>query len=384
MPYLLSQKPMGIGLMDTLDCVVIGAGVVGLACARAMARAGYDVIVLEAGYGIGMETSSRNSEVIHSGIYYPEGSLKASACVRGRKMLYDYCNSHHVPYSKMGKLIVATSEAEQAELSVLLQKGLVNGVDDLSLISRAEALSKEPDLNCTGALWSPSTGIIDSHTLMLSFQGELEDCGGMVVFNTPLERGEIVDDGIILHTGGAEPFSIKARTVINAAGLHAQKTAESLSGFPAAHIPARHMARGVYFSLAGKSPFSHLVYPAPEPGGLGVHATLDLAGQCRFGPDVEWVNEINYDVDPARGDIFYSRIRKYWPGLKDGALAPSYAGIRPKVAGQGQPAGDFIIQGPKAHGSGPVINLFGIESPGLTSSMALAADVSAIGQDILG
>ena len=369
--------------MDTVDCIVIGAGVVGLACARALAIAGYDVIVLEANPSIGMETSSRNSEVIHSGIYYPKGSLKAAACVRGRKLLYDYCESHHIPFKKIGKLIVATTHSEVDELSTLLEKGNQNGVEELEILSKSATLAKEPALECMGSLWSPETGIVDSHSLMLGFQGELEDHGGFLAFNTPLERSEIVDDGIILHSGGSDPFKIKARMVINSAGLRAQEVAENMNGFPKESIPTRHIARGVYFSLTEKSPFNHLVYPAPELGGLGVHATLDLAGQCRFGPDVEWIEEIDYDVNPARADLFYERIRKYWPQLKDGSLQPSYAGIRPKIVPRGLPNGDFVIMGPADHNSGNVMHLFGIESPGLTSSMAIAEDVLTIVKDNL-
>ena len=361
--------------MDTVECVVIGAGVVGLACARALALSGREVIIIEARPDIGMETSSRNSEVIHSGIYYPEGSLKASACVRGRRKLYEYCGSHHVDHAKIGKLIVATNQNELDELNVLLKKGHVNGVEDLELIDKQEALKKEPELNCVGALWSPSTGIIDSHGLMLAFQGEIEDHGGMIAFNAPFDWARSYQDHVVLHVGGEDPFTLKTQYLINSAGLAAQNIAQNIDGFAKTLIPKRHIARGVYFALQGKSPFTHLVYPAPEPGGLGVHATLDLAGQCRFGPDVEWIDIINYDVDPRRGEMFYDRIRKYWPALKDGTLSPAYAGIRPKITGQGETAGDFIIQGPQTHQSGPIINLFGIESPGLTSCMALAENV---------
>ena len=374
--------------MDTVECVVIGAGVVGLACARALAMAGRDVIILEAGPDIGMETSSRNSEVIHSGIYYPMGSLKASACVKGRDALYAYCQTHHINHAKIGKLIVATNLPEQEELTNLLKKGQANGVTDLELIDSKDAIAKEPGLSCLGALWSPSTGIIDSHGLMLAFQGEFEDHGGMIAFNTLFERAEVTDNGIIIKAGTADimtsqPFTLKTQCLINAAGLNAQDVARNIEGFNRQLIPDRHIARGVYFSLRGNSPFSHLIYPAPEPGGLGVHATLDLAGQCRFGPDVEWIDEIDYNVDPKRGDSFYEKIRKYWPDLKDNSLIPAYAGIRPKVSGPGKPAGDFIIQGPQAHKSGAIINLFGIESPGLTASMALAKDVEVLANQIL-
>ena len=361
--------------IESIDSVVIGAGVVGLACARALAMSGRDVIVIEANYAIGMETSSRNSEVIHSGIYYPAGSLKASACVRGRDLLYKYCDTKDIGYNKIGKLIVATNQAELLEIEGLYQKGKVNGVTDLKLITQAEALALEPNVSCVGALWSPSTGIVDSHHVMLAMQGDLEDNGGMIAFNTTVSSGEIMKDGIILNTTGETEFTIKADLVVNAAGLKAQDFVKSLEGFDGDHIPPQYFARGVYFSLLGASPFKHLIYPAPEPGGLGVHATLDLGGQCRFGPDVEWIDEINYDVDPRRGDIFYSRIRKYWPGLRDGQLIPGYSGIRPKIVAEGEAAGDFVIQGPKVHSSGPIINLFGIESPGLSSSLAIAEDV---------
>lgn len=358
--------------MDTVDCVIVGAGVVGLACARALALDGYEVIVLENNPSIGMETSSRNSEVIHSGIYYPEGSLKAFACVRGKELIYEYCKQRHIPFRKTGKLVVATSSVELDELKILLERGKVNGVTDLELLNRKEALLKEPSLNCDGALWSPSTGIIDSHSFMVALQGELEEGGGWVVFNTPLESGQIVDNLIILRTGGIDPIEFKTRFLINSAGLSAQRVARKIEGFPKSSIPKLHMARGVYFSLTKKSPFQHLVYPAPESGGLGVHATLDLAGQCRFGPDVEWVDEENYDVDPLRASVFYDRIRKYWPDLEDGSLQPAYAGIRSKIVSQGKPSGDFLISGPSQHKSGNIIHLFGIESPGLTSSMAIA------------
>jgi len=367
---------------ESIDCIVVGAGVVGLACARTLALAGRDVIVLEAGPSIGWETSSRNSEVVHSGIYYSAGSRKATACVEGRRKLYDYCAARSVPYAKLGKLIVATNEAEEVEIHALWKRGRANGVDDLELIDQSGVAHREPELTTRGALWSPSTGIIDSHALMLSLQGELEDAGAMIVFKTPVTGGHIEADGIYITTGGDAPMTLSSRLVINAGGLHAQEFARSLDGFEKSYIPPRHLARGVYFSLSGRSPFSHLIYPAPESGGLGVHATLDLAGQCRFGPDVEWVDSIDYTVAPERGDVFYERIRRYWPGLKNGALTPSYAGIRPKIVGPDEAAGDFVIQGPETHGCGPLINLFGIESPGLTSSLALADEVAKLAQQV--
>jgi len=365
-----------------LDCIVMGAGVVGLACARALALSGRDVVVVDPNYNIGMETSSRNSEVVHSGIYYPTGSLKAEACVKGRDLLYAYCDSHHVPYAKLGKLIVATSTKEQAEIERLLLKGTENGVDDLEVRTAAEVTRMEPEVACMGALWSPSTGIVDSHAFMIAMRGDLEDQGGMIAFDTRMTQGEIVPNGLALRFGDDAPLT--ARLVINSTGLHAPDMARLIDGYDDTLAPTAHYARGVYFGLSGRSPFSHLIYPAPEPGGLGVHATLDLSGQCRFGPDVEWVDEIDYTVDPVRGDIFYDRIRKYWPGLKDGQLVPDYAGIRPKIVGPDEPAGDFVIQGADAHRCAHLINLFGIESPGLTSSLALAERVAAMADRQLG
>lgn len=369
--------------MDEIECIVIGAGVVGLACARALALAGHDVVIVEANYAIGMETSSRNSEVIHSGIYYPTGSLKASACVSGRDKLYEYCAQRGIAHQRLGKLIVATSDEDLSTIEGLLIKGQQNGVSDLKLISKKETLNKESELSCVGALWSPLTGIIDSHSFMLAMQGDLEDQGGMIAFNTPLVRGEANPGHVVLETGGEAPTRLQAKLVINCGGLKAQEIASAIDGFSIKHIPQRSLARGVYFDLAGRSPFSHLIYPAPEPGGLGVHATLDIGGQCRFGPDVEWIDKVDYQLDANRSQHFYNRIRQYWPGLKDGALKPAYAGIRPKIVGRGEPAGDFIIQGPDEHGSGPIINLFGIESPGLTSSLALAEEVLELARPIL-
>lgn len=369
--------------IEVTQCVVIGAGVVGLACARALALQGMDVIIIEANYAIGMETSSRNSEVIHSGIYYPTGSLKARTCIKGRNMLYDYCKTRNIAHKKTGKLIVATTPEEYAEIELLLIKGKENGVSDLELLTREQTLAMEPKLNCVGALWSPSTGIVDSHSVMLAMQGDIEDQGGMIAFNTRVTGGKITQTGIILHTEGGTDFFVKAGLVINCAGLMAQNIAHLLSGLDSSYVPPQYFARGVYFSLSGKSPFTHLVYPAPEPGGLGIHATLDLSGQCRFGPDVEWIDEIEYDVNPLRGEVFYDRIRKYWPGLGDGQLVAGYSGIRPKIVAPGAPAGDFIIQGPDIHRCGSLINLFGIESPGLTSSLALAEDVVRIAKDML-
>ncbi len=357
---------------ERVDCVVIGAGVVGLACARALARAGREVIVLEAAGAIGTETSSRNSEVIHAGIYYPPGSLKADTCVAGRQMLYRYCEEHGVAHRRCGKLIVAAAAEQIATLHKIRAQAEANGVRDLRLLSAAEARAMEPQLHCVAALHSPSTGIIDSHGLMLAYRGDAEERGAMLALHSPVTGGAVQAEGVLLEVGGEEPMRIIARTVINGAGLHAQPVAAALRGFPSGKVPPCHYAKGNYYSLAARSPFTHLIYPVPEAAGLGVHLTLDLAGQARFGPDVEWIAEIDYDVDLRRADGFYRAIREYWPGLKDGQLAPGYAGIRPKLGGPDQPAGDFLIQGPQQHGVAGLINLFGIESPGLTASLALA------------
>jgi L-2-hydroxyglutarate oxidase LhgO len=360
---------------ESVDCVVIGAGVVGLACARAFAVAGREVVVLEAAGAIGTETSSRNSEVIHAGIYYPPGSAKALLCVQGKALLYRYCEAHGVAHRRCGKLIVATEPAQIATLHRIQAHAAANGVRDLRLLTADEAHAMEPALRCVAALHSPSTGIIDSHGLMLAYQGEAEDHGAAFALHSPVQRGEIEADGILLDVGGAEPMRILARTVVNSAGLMAQRVAAGLRGFPPDKVPPCHYAKGNYYSLTGRSPFTHLIYPVPEAAGLGVHLTLDLAGQARFGPDVEWIAEIDYDVDLHRADGFYRAIRDYWPGLKDGQLAPGYAGIRPKLGGPEQPASDFLIQGPAEHGVPGLVNLFGIESPGLTASLALAEHV---------
>ncbi len=362
-------------MAETVDCVVIGAGVVGLACARALALAGREVIVLEAAGAIGTETSSRNSEVIHAGIYYPPGSLKAVSCVKGRQLLYRYCEQHGVAHRRCGKLIVATEAVQIATLHRIQAHAAANGVDDLRLLTAGEARAMEPALRCVAALVSPSTGIIDSHGLMLAYQGEAEERGAMLALHSPVIGGSVEAGGVMLDVGGAEPMRILARTVINSAGLMAQRVTAAIRGFPQDLVPPCHYAKGNYYSLTGRSPFTHLIYPVPEAAGLGVHLTLDLAGQARFGPDVEWISEIDYDVDLRRADGFYRAIRDYWPGLKDGQLAPGYAGIRPKLGGADTPSSDFLIQGPAEHGVPGLINLFGIESPGLTASLALAEHV---------
>ena len=363
---------------ETVDCVVIGAGVVGLAVARALALAGREVIVVEAAEAIGTETSSRNSEVIHAGIYYAKDSLMARACVAGRRLLYAYCAEHGVPHRTCGKLIVATNQAEADKLTEIKGRAEANGVEGMRLLTGDEAIALEPNLYCTAALQSLSTGIIDSHSYMLSLQGDAEACGAMYAFHSPAERGRVANDGIDLEVGGAEPMKLRCRLVVNAAGLHAPALAQKIVGMPSNHVPTAYYAKGNYFALTGRSPFSRLIYPVPVPGGLGVHITVDMGGQAKFGPDVEWIDSIDYAVDPHRADKFYAAVRRYWPGLKDGALQPGYAGIRPKIVPQGAPAQDFVIQGPNDHGVPGLINLFGIESPGLTASLALAGHVRDI------
>jgi len=361
--------------MDKVDCVVVGAGIVGLAVARALALDGREVVVLETEDAIGTHTSSRNSEVIHAGIYYPKGSLKASACVRGRTLLYDYCASHGVPHRRCGKLIVATSDSQVGDLQSIYRKAHENGVTDVVEISAAEAKRMEPALHCVAALHSPSTGIVDSHALMLAYLGDAEAAGAMLGLKSSFEKAIFTGRDFELRIGET---TIKAATLVNSAGLRAPSVARLIDGFPAGTIPPELYAKGNYYSLAGRPPFSRLVYPVPEPGGLGVHVTLDMSGQARFGPDVEWVQRIGYEVDPRRADRFYAAIRHYWPGLPDGALAPGYAGIRPKISGPGEPAADFMVQGPAEHGVPGLVNLFGIESPGLTASLALADDVAKL------
>ena len=364
-------------MAEHVDCVVIGAGVVGLACARALALRGRDVIVLEQAEAIGTGTSSRHSEVIHAGIYYPPGSLKARMCVAGRRMMYRYMDERGIPYSRLGKLIVATSDDQVPALERLRATAARNGVTNLEMLSAGEARGREPELACVAALWSPSTGVADSHSYMLGLQGDAEDRGAMVAFHAPVEYGRLSDEGITLEVGGDGAMTLQARLVVNSAGLHAQDLARRLEGFPEERVPPSYYCKGNYYSLSGcRAPFSSLIYPAPEQAGLGVHLTLDLAGQARFGPDVEWIECIDYDVDPGRSDGFYAAVRKYWPGLPDGALQPGYAGIRPKVQAPGEPAADYVIQGPADHGVSGLVNLFAIESPGMTSSLAIADHVA--------
>lgn len=355
-----------------VECVVVGAGAVGLACARALSRRGREVVVLERHEAIGTEISARNSEVIHAGIYYPAGSLRARLCVEGRHRLHDYMKAHNVPHMHCGKFIVATDEAHVEDLAGIAARARANGVDDLHELTGAEAMETEPALSVHAALVSPSTGILDAHAYMLALRGDIEDHGGAIAFGAALERAEAAPGGFMLHVGETK---LKCRVLINSAGLSAVALAHRIEGLDARHVPKAYFAKGNYFTLTARAPFSRLIYPVPEPAGLGVHLTLDMGGQARFGPDVEWIDGVDYSVDPKRGEAFYAAIRRYWPGLKDGQLAPAYAGIRPKIHGPGEPQADFMISGPEAHGLPGLVNLFGIESPGLTSSLAIAAEV---------
>lgn len=361
-----------------MQVLVIGAGVIGLAVAREAARRGYDVIVAEAEGQIGTGTSSRNSEVIHAGIYYPRGSVRARHCVRGRRMLYDYCASHGIPHRKCGKLIVATRPAETAKIAMLLELGQANGVEGLRLMEGAEARRLEPALACVAAVLSPETGIVDSHRYMLALQGDLEDRGGAIAFHTPVERLALTANGWEVRFGGAEPGALLVDAVVNAAGLGAQALARATENYPAERVPKLVLAKGNYFQYAGRPVFSRLIYPAPVEGGLGTHVTLDLAGRMRFGPDVEWVDAVSYDVDASRAEKFYASIRTYWPDLPDHSLVPDYCGIRPKLTGPGEPPADFLVDGPAEHGLPRLVHLFGIESPGLTSALSLAQDAVAM------
>jgi len=365
--------------MEQVDCVVIGAGVVGLAVARALALQGREVIILEAENAFGTITSARNSEVIHAGIYYPAGSVKAELCVRGKAMLYEYCASHHIAHQRCGKLIVATSAAQVATLEGIRAKAAANGVHDMQLLARDEARAMEPQLECQAALLSPSTGIIDSHGLMTALLGDAEQAGAMLAVQSPVLSGAVTPDGIRLEVGSDDgATTLLARTVVNSAGLTAPDLARRIDGIPPEHIPPQYYAKGCYFTLAGRAPFSRLIYPVPEAAGLGVHLTLDLGGQARFGPNVRWIDEIEYSVPPRDADSFYDEVRRYWPGLADGALQPGYAGIRPKISGPTEVAADFRIDGPRTHGVPGLVNLFGIESPGLTSSLAIAERVAVL------
>ena len=356
-----------------VQAVVIGAGAVGLACARALALAGKEVIILERNTDFGLETSARNSEVIHAGIYYPPGSLKAKMCVQGRQRLYAFCQSHGVEHSRCGKLIVATSERQVSELKNIQARALANGVDDLELLTASQAVALEPSLHAMGALLSPSTGIINGRAYMLALLGEAELHGASLALNSRVQSMQSTATGLQLSVlCDCVEETLLADLVVNAAGHQAIALVRTCEAVTAEKIPQAYLAKGNYFSLAGRSPFSRLIYPVPEPGGLGVHLTLDLGLQARFGPDVEWVQTEDYSVNPQRAEVFYAAIRKYWPDLKDDALQPAYAGIRPKTVPQGSPDADFQVQGPDEHGVAGLVNFYGIESPGLTSSLALA------------
>jgi L-2-hydroxyglutarate oxidase LhgO len=359
-----------------MDILVVGAGVVGLACARALALQGHSVVVAEKTAGIGNGVSSRNSEVIHAGMYYPTGSVRARHCVAGRLMLYEHCVSHGVPHRKCGKLIVATNDLERAKVEGIYRQGVANGVEGLVLIEGAVAREMEPNLAGVAALHSPETGIIDSHALMLALQGDLEDSGGVIAFNTEVQRIARAGSGWKVSFGGAESGTMAFDAVVNNASLGAQALARATEGYPPERVPRLVLAKGNYFGCLGKPAFSRLIYPAPVEGGLGTHLTLDLAGRMRFGPDVEWIEEEDYEVDPSRAALFYASIRRYWPGLPDGALTPDYCGIRPKLTGPGEPPADFIIDGPAEHGLPGIVHLFGIESPGLTCALSIAEDVA--------
>ncbi len=358
-----------------IQTVVIGAGIVGLACARALSMAGHEVIVLEAADAIGTETSSRNSEVIHAGIYYPAGSNKARLCVAGKLALYDYCESHGVPFRNCGKLIVATEDGQVDDLGAIVGKANANGVHDLVQISAADAQKLEPAVRCVAAVHSPSTGIVDSHSLMLAYQGDAEDHGAMIAFNAPVERAEVTGDGILLMVGGETPMRLKAGNVVNSAGLSAPDLARRFDGLDPTTVPKSYYCKGSYFTVTGKNPFTRLIYPMPQQAGLGVHVTLDMGGQLRFGPDTEWVDGLDYEVDLTRADSFYEAVRTYWPDLPDRALEPGYSGIRPKISAPGEPSADFLIHGPEETKAPGLVNLFGIESPGLTASLAIGAEV---------
>ncbi|MEA1833953.1 NAD(P)/FAD-dependent oxidoreductase [Methylobacterium durans] len=359
-----------------MSILVVGAGIVGLASARALALRGHDVVVAEAADSIGTGISSRNSEVIHAGLYYPTDSLRARHCVEGRRRLYAFCESHGVPHARLGKLVVATAEAEEPAIVAIHERARRNGVAHLRLLTGAEAREIEPNLACTRALLSPETGIVDSHALMLALQGDIETRGGMLAFRTPVERLLRDGDAWIALTGGEAAAEMPFDAVVNAASFGAPALAARTEGYEPARPPRLVLAKGSYFSYAGKPAFRRLVYPAPVEGGLGIHLTLDLAGRMRFGPDVEWTDGLDFTVDPSRADAFYGAIRRYWPALPDGSLVPDYAGIRPKLTGPGEPAEDFRIDGPREHGLPGIVHLFGIESPGLTASLSLAEDVA--------
>jgi len=365
-------------MAERVECAVIGAGVVGLAVARRLAMDGREVVILEAEEAFGTHTSSRNSEVIHAGIYYPTASLKARLCVAGRKALYRYCAEHDVRHERIGKIVVACDESELAGLRKYKEQAEINGVDDLRILGPDELAQMEPEVRCVAGFLSPSTGIIDSHGLMLEYLGDAESHGASLALGSRVVGGRVNAEGIVLEVGGTEPMAIHCRYVVNSAGFSAQSVARSIAGIPDRTIPATHYAIGHYYSLSGAAPFRRLVYPVARQDWLGVHVTLDLGGRVKFGPDFDWIDHIDYRFDESREAAFYQAIRRYYPALKDGSLQPGYTGIRPKIHGPGEPAPDFLIQGKAAHGVPGLVNLYGIESPGLTSSLAIADQVAAL------
>jgi L-2-hydroxyglutarate oxidase LhgO len=358
-----------------MQVLVIGAGVIGLAVGRAFSLRGHDVLVAEKAEGIGTGVSSRNSEVVHGGMYYPASSLKARHCIAGRRALYVFCDGHNVPFRRLGKLVVATDDAEAKKIESIHAQGLENGVEGMEMLDGEAARRLEPHLKCAAALHSTETGIVDSHAMMLALLGDIEDHSGALAVHAPVERVRRSDGQWWVRFGGAAPDTIAFDAVVNCAGLGAQSIAGATEPYPAARIPPLVLAKGNYFVCAGPRAFSRLVYPAPVDGGLGVHVTLDLSGQVRFGPDVEWIDTLNFDVAPERAASFYAAIRRYWPGLPDGALTPDYAGVRPKLTGRGEAAADFVIDGPADHGLPGLVHLFGFESPGLTASLSVADEV---------
>lgn len=364
--------------MERVETVVAGAGVIGLSIARALARRGREVLVLEREAGIGQGTSSRNSEVIHAGLYYRPGSLRARLCVEGRQALYQYCKSRGIPHQCCGKLVVATAKSEEDALQFLFDQARANGVEEIELVDAPWLNVREPALHATKALFSPTTGIVDGHALMLALQGDAEEAGAHIQCLAPVIGGQVRESSIQISVGGHAPMEIETALLVNAAGLRAWELSHNIGGLAPQRIPQRYLAKGTYFAMNGPAPFTHLVYPLPQQSGLGIHLTFDLGGGVRFGPDTEWVEEIDYSVDPARADAFYDAIRSYWPSLPDHALVPAYAGIRPKTEGPGEVQGDFVIQGPRDTGHHAYAALYGIDSPGLTASLAIGAYVAAL------
>jgi len=358
-------------MADRVECVVIGAGVVGLAVARALALAGREVLLLETEAHPGTITSARNSGVIHAGLYYTPGSFKARFCVAGNRALYAYCKARGVEHHNTGKLIIANGDEEEQVLLHLLERANLNDVDGVRLISATEARKLEPEVRCTAALLCPTSGIVDQHPYMLALQGDMENAGGTLVCDCRVESLTRIKDGFLVKTGGDSATEVEARFVVNSAGLGAVDLLKHIDGYPAERIPTLHLGRGNYFTVAARSPFRHLIYPVPHAAGLGIHATLDLGKRVRFGPDVEWIDKIDYSVNASRAPLFYDAIRRYWPNLADGALMPDYTGIRPKLHGPGEPQPDFRIESAAEHGLTGLVNLLGIESPGLTSAIAI-------------